>query len=292
MRGSYLTIHTELNKSKNMDREERIAVFKDTVKTVNEKQVDVSPTLLEDTQFYYRRAKVNFQAIERKETEITVENIDCLLAAEALVKEGYNVAVLNMASFARPGGGALKGSAAQEENLSRRTDLFASIFQFHDCAKEVGVERNQEFSYPLNFLFGAVYSPNVTVFKGSEADGYPYINPFKVDVISVAAIKDPKTEGDGKLTQNIRQALKTKVKQMFNISIINGRDALVLGAFGCGAYKTPPREMAEIFKEVLEEEDYKGAFSKVVFAIIEDRNAFREHNPQGNLKPFLEVFKQ
>jgi hypothetical protein len=28
----------------------------------------------------------------------------------------------------------------------------------------------------------------------------------------------------------------------------------------------------------------------VIFAILEDHNSFKDHNPEGNLKPFSDVF--
>ena len=63
-------------------------------------------------------------------------------------------------------------------------------------------------------------------------------------------------------------------------------------AFGCGAYGTPPSEMAKIFNEVLSERFYKGAYKKIVFAVLDDRNAHREHNPEGNFKPFCDILQK
>jgi hypothetical protein len=50
--------------------------------------------------------------------------------------------------------------------------------------------------------------------------------------------------------------------------------------------------MARLFREVLLSNDYNGKFDKIVFAILEDKNSFHEHNPQGNLKPFLDEFSK
>lgn len=46
------------------------------------------------------------------------------------LKEGYNLAVLNMASSMNPGGGVMTGARAQGETLFRRTNLFRSLYQF------------------------------------------------------------------------------------------------------------------------------------------------------------------
>jgi len=47
--------------------------------------------------------------------------------------------------------------------------------------------------------------------------------------------------------------------------------------------------MAQLFKECILEFD--GCFKKIVFAIFDDHNACRRHNPKGNLAPFEEEFE-
>ena len=68
----------------------------------------------------------------------------------------------------------------------------------------------------------------------------------------------------------------------------HGHDSLVLSAFGCGAFQNPPDHIARLFKEVIE--DYKGHFKMVAFAILDDHNANKSHNIDGNYKPFERVF--
>ena len=63
-------------------------------------------------------------------------------------------------------------------------------------------------------------------------------------------------------------------------TIIIGHDSIVLGAFGCGAYGNPPNHIAQLFKEVITG-DFKGCFSHILFAIYDDVNAHRAHNPRG-----------
>jgi uncharacterized protein (TIGR02452 family) len=115
--------------------------------------------------------------------------------------------------------------------------------------------------------------------------------PYTVDVISAAAIKDPKLE-NGHLDKKTRKILRNKIKAILNLGIYYRNDALVLGAFGCGAYGTPPEDMARLFADVLKQDPYKGAFKKIVFAILDDANAYREHNPEGNFAPFKKTFEK
>ncbi|KAJ3056172.1 hypothetical protein HK097_007896, partial [Rhizophlyctis rosea] len=82
-----------------------------------------------------------------------------------------------------------------------------------------------------------------------------------------------------------------KIRAILHIGLSNSHDAIVLSAFGCGAFKNPPTTIAKLFKEVLEEhpanmQNYK----VVVFAIFDDERTRKEHNPRGNLVPFQEVF--
>ena len=73
------------------------------------------------------------------------------------------------------------------------------------------------------------------------------------------------------------------------IGLKQSHDSLVLGAWGCGAFCNPPEHMAVLFKETLEEPEFKDKYREVVFSIIDDHNARRPHNPEGNLLPFVRV---
>ncbi|CAF1535367.1 unnamed protein product, partial [Didymodactylos carnosus] len=58
------------------------------------------------------------------------------------------------------------------------------------------------------------------------------------------------------------------------------------------AYGNPAKHIARLFKEVLDnDEQFSKSFRFIVFAIINDQNAYSERNPQGNVQPFSEVFQ-
>lgn len=54
---------------------------------------------------------------------------------------------------------------------------------------------------------------------------------------------------------------------------------------GCGAYRCPSRLVAEEMKAVLLDEEFKGWFRKVVFAVYSSQT-----NGRGNFDIFKEVF--
>ena len=286
------------------ERDRRVEVFKETVRVatdgayINSKGEKVEiPNKYDDlpldsVTFYDSdiSKKINFDKLKRYKTEITVVNDDCLKVAEQLVKDGYTPAVINFASFTTPGGGVIKGSRAQEENICRRTNLFESIFRFRvDLAKDYALPV-EEKQYPLPVNHGAIYSPSITVFRASDNENYKFLDePFGIDVITIAALKHPELDSKGHMSAWAKSITKQKIRTMLNLGIYWENDSLVLGAFGCGAFANPPEDVATLFKEVLNEPEYKDKFDKLVFAVLDDGNSHKEHNPRGNYLPFKEI---
>ena len=277
----------------------RIDTFVDTVNTVenggyiNPKGEFVAIDEIGDSTFVKAKMTPNFPK-ERHETEISVVNMDSLLCAKALIDRGLHPAVLNMASWRRPGGYVEGGSSAQEENLFRRTNLYEGLFPYHkEMADKYNFKTDKHDSYPLSLNYGGIYTPHVTVFKGSDDEKYPYLDePYIIDVLTVSAVKNPNILEGNKISEKDKETTRNKVRTMFNLALMGGNDALVLGAFGCGAYHTPPEEIALVFKEILSEEGYKDSFKAVHFAILNSNANFQRHNPRGNFAPFKEILER
>ena len=245
--------------------------------------------MIDGTKFYGKKVVIDHNALPKYETRIEVVDNDCLYAAKDMIMKGLNPCVLNMASFHTPGGGVTYGSSAQEENLFRRTNLFKSLYMFNNIGEMYGIPQREE-RYPLELNYGGIYTPYVTVFKASDDLNYELLEePFETAVVTLAAVKNPRLNEDGTLVAWVENTIKNKIRQILDIALENGHDSIVLSAFGCGAYKTPPTEMARVFKEVLSEENYKNAFKTICFAIIDLKSTNGTHNPQGNFKPFYEA---
>ena len=243
--------------------------------------------MMQNTRLYAK--KIDIPHKPHMNTEITVENYDCLAAAYEKKCQGYRVAVLNMANRQNPGGGVYSGAGAQEENLFRRTNLFQSLYLFAPYAEDYGITPSAQ-GYPLDRNYGGIYSPSVTVFRGLEKDGYPLLDaPFSVDVISVAGMNRPQLNHEGMIADNLVEGVKNKMRTIFDIALLNGNDCLILGALGCGAFRNPPKHISRLFHELLLTE-YKHVFQSVVFAILDDHNAHKEHNLEGNFQPFWNEF--
>ena len=223
-------------------------------------------------------------------TVVEVQNIDCLYAGVELKKQGYNPAVLNMASRRNPGGGVATGAGAQEETLFRRTNLFRSLYQFAPYAEQYGVKRSR-YQYPLDRNYGGIYTPDALYFRESEQKGYALLdNPVSFSFISVAGMNRPDLTADGMIADHHVEPIKNKIRTIFRIGLLHGHDSLVLGALGCGAFRNPPYHVARLFHEVMEEPEFKNRYSKIIFAILDDHNANHKHNPVGNFRPFAEEF--
>lgn len=246
--------------------------------------------MINHTCFYSREIRLN-EIPEGEQTCVEVKNIDCLYAGLQLKRNGYNPAVLNMASRRNPGGGVLTGAGAQEETLFRRTNLFRSLYQFAPFAHEYGITQSY-CQYPLDRNYGGIYTPGAICFRDNEQRGYALLDkPFSLSFISVAGMNRPDLiDGGLMIAHHLVEPIKNKIRTIFRIGLEHGHDSLVLGALGCGAFCNPPRHIARLFHMVMEEPEFRNRYSKIVFAIIDDHNAHHSHNPEGNFKPFADEF--
>ena len=286
------------SKNKAGYRELRVEIFQQTVQVVNDGKYECEGKVVEldssktttETYFYNKPLPLN-PANNDYTTNFGVIEADCIEVSQLLNKAGYNVCMLNMANRQNPGGYVIGGSGAQDENIFRRSNLFQSLYQFVDYAKEYGVERNPDNSYPLDRNSGGIYSRSVLIFRGSEKNGYCFLKkPFEISIVTVPAINNPQLDSvDGILyiTERLVEPTKDKIRTILRICGEHKHDCLVLGAFGCGAFRTPPHHMAQLFREVFTESEFVNQFKLVVFAILSDHNSWKAHIPNGNALPFL-----
>ncbi|MBO4230122.1 MAG: TIGR02452 family protein [Bacteroidales bacterium] len=228
------------------------------------------------------------------QTEVRVEDSDCVLAAKRLIDEGYNPAMLNLADLYVPGGLVEFGSGAQEENLCRRSNLILSLYQFSRSRirqyPDLGLEPDGN-QYPMDERFGGIYSGKVSFFRGTESDGYPFEDvTYNIPVISVAAISGPRIDRDGLMFPEETALTLDKMRTIFRIGKANFHDSLVLSAMGCGAFANPPAHIAKLFHQVIKEDEFRNIFKLIDFAIIDGYRTGLAHNPDGNLLPFQREF--
>ena len=265
-----------------MNKKELISVFNDTMDFVTTKfsgptlRAQMSTRIISDPEDFRGEKYYDDQAI------IKVTNRDTFTAAKEYANiinstnEGF-VGVLNFASSTNPGGGVTKGSTAQEECLCRCSNLYLTLYQ-EKCIREY---YNVNKKYMSNLGSDAIiYSRNVYVFKDKNYNMLPVEDRFYVDVLTCAAPnlrENPRNQyntdaSEEKLTLTDEELYNIHVKRarnILNVAIKNEDDYLILGAFGCGAFRNNPEIVAKAYKDVLQ--DYMYCFKVIDFAIIDGK---------------------
>lgn len=259
--------------------------------TVNGRAVRLDPTVTQGmqqgTKLYAATTPLPDPSTLASPVTVQVVNMDTFDAGHALKGAGYNPVVINMANEHTAGGGFEGGARAQEENLFRRSNYFQSLY----LTENAHLSQQMRGTYHIPQT-GVVYTPHLQVFRGNEADGYPFLDqPRILSAIAVAAYDLNPGHGPNGRTIDPRTAaystgMKEKIKSFLRAAILEGHDAVVLGALGCGAFRNNPRVVAQLFRDVLEESnEFVGRFRQIQFAVINDHNS----NGNSNYDAFRDI---
>lgn len=158
-----------------------------------------------------------------------------------------NVTIHNAASLNRPGGAFLTGGNDQEAFICARTTLFPSLFD--------------EF-YALPDI-GGIFTPDVLVFRDTNAIDLPKRERYFVNVITAGVPKHPESRGryderEASCSCGVsycdrdRDIMVRKMKAVLRMAQLKGTKQLILGAWGCGgSYKHPVKEVAKLWRKVI-----------------------------------------
>lgn len=202
----------------------------------------------------------------------------------------YKIAVLNFASATNPGGGVERGSSAQEESLCRCSTLYPCLNTKY-LKNNFYIPHKAEGS-PLHNN-DIIYSPKVLICKTDDGL-YKRLNDkdfVAVDIITCAAPnlrQKPSNQfnsywGDvdaiSITDEELYKIHLERARAILNAAQSQGAEVLILGAFGCGAFKNNPRVVAKAYREALK--DYTDKFREIEFAIYckgdtENYDAFKE----------------
>jgi uncharacterized protein (TIGR02452 family) len=203
-------------------------------------------------------------------TRVTVTRETTLAAAQRLLNEHPGpVAALNFASATSPGGGFLSGSAAQEESLARASGLYHALQQHPDY-----YAAHQGFGDRL-YSDRMLFSRDVPVFR--DAAGHWLDRPWHLDILTAAAPNLRRlTEAEmQRVTPEAQAALAQRAELVLALFAHHRCTRLVLGAWGCGAFRNDPDHVASVFARLLQG-PYEHVFDEVVFAVFatpaEERN--------------------
>lgn len=257
-------------------RDRLVEIFEDTMAMIQEnaplkKRVESS---MAEAKLYREGESVEFAGNTQElglDTEnasgavVTVTGNRTFEAARKLLDKypGKRVAVLNFASATNPGGGVTDGAGAQEECLCRCSTLYPVL-----CKDEFIQNYYRYHRRRSNHLYtdACIYIPDVALIKSDQEE--PRRLPKKdwkwVDVITCAApnlwFAPDSLSGEEQLNIHLKRGEK-----IFQVAMAQQVDVLVLGAFGCGAFRNDPKVVAEAYRQLVEK--YGKHFAAIEFAV-------------------------
>lgn len=208
-----------------------------------------------------------FPGQARFETRVEVNNETTLRAARRLMDDGFNAVALNFASAKHVGGGWLNGARAQEEYLCRHSTLAHCLGNQPDFYEFHQTHRAPQYSSWM------LYSPAVPVIRDEDND---LMAPWPQAFITAAAPN--LNNGMAMPTRELNELWRERIARVFDVALHHDHDALILGAWGCGAFKNDPNIVTEAFADVIQ--DYDGQFKMLSFAVLDVGLT------QGNYEPF------
>lgn len=254
-------------------RENNIRVFEDTLYRINQDDSLKENTFIsikgqklikENDVVSYNAKKYNAPCKIYVTTNRTME-----AAADYY---GNKIAVLNFASATTPGGGVRKGSSAQEEALCRVSNLYLCLTD--KKLWESFYQKNRDAKNNIH-TDDIIYTPDVMVIKNDDYKTLQESDYFRVDVITCAAPNlrevpaNSFNRDEGEPIQLSNEELykvhyKRAIKIM-EVACANNVEVLILGAFGCGAFRNNPTVVAKAYKDAVEH--FRHAFKEIEFAV-------------------------
>jgi uncharacterized protein (TIGR02452 family) len=172
---------------------------------------------------------------------------------------GKNIAVLNYANNLSIGGAPFY-AGAQEESLCRCSTLLPCL----QAMKEPFYQKHhhQYITNQMNFMGNddLIYTPDVVVFKSDERTDpvYPRMMErkdwFKVNVITCAA---PQMQIAKTYPHNYESVIYSRIKKILDVAEKEGNKVIILGAWGCGAFKNSIEIVARAFVDLLKNYNFE-----------------------------------
>ena len=225
--------------------------------------------------------------------QVIVSGKRSLEAAEVYARQGKKVCVLNFASATNPGGGVINGSSAQEECICRCSTLFPCL-----NTKPMWQSFYSPHRTKANPLYNndCIYTPEVCVFKSDTSFPEPLDQKewWSVNVLTCAApnLRERPSNamnphaGDRAVKLKpieLENLLTSRIKRIFDVAAQNENEVLILGAFGCGAFRNPPEIVAKVFIKVMQE--YLHHFDTIEYAV------YHTEREKANYEVFQRIIK-
>lgn len=256
---------------KKMTKFDNIEVFNDTQKVINSRKslLDAVKASNDKQQYWVTEEVPTFENRFDTDAKIVVSKSTSFGAAR---KYNGEIAVLNFASATNPGGGVTHGSFAQEECLCRCSTLYNNLI-LKEAADKFYLPHRSGLS-PLH-NDDIIYTPGVVVFKSDDYKDYGTTKNVNIITCAAPNLREvPKNEFNSENTtvpatisdDDLLELHKQRGRKILSVAAANKNDYIVLGAFGCGAFRNDPKIVAEAYKQILPE--FKNAFKVIEFAVF------------------------
>lgn len=286
-----------------MDKREMYkAVFEDTIQLCQTRDLLRNAVTASNQQQYLVKDQTVIKTDQTKRyahpAKIIVSKKRSLEAAGNKEYEGMKVCVHNFASATNPGGGVVNGASAQEECICRCSTLYPNLTQEAVCRDFYQQHKMLIKQGKMNAAYNddCIFTPGVVVFK-TDDDQYRLMAEdawYRVDVITCAAPNlrnnpsNAMNPGSGANVSDLsvaqlRQLHKKRLQKMLSIAKKEKEEVLILGAFGCGAFRNPAWVVSEAFHEVIQEFLYD--FRVIEFAV------YCRPRDVSNYETFCKVFQ-
>ena len=192
------------------------------------------------------------------------------------------VLVLNLANPVHPGGGVRKGSKAQEEDLCRKSSLLVSL-------ESRNALPYYEYNRSLYTYMGSdavIIHPQVEIIKDEKGN---LLDDTVIVAVMTCAAPMLRDGMEGMSQSEYEAMVYQRITGMLKVAAYLGYKYLVLGAFGCGAFRNDARVVSDLFYKALKELDYDGMkesdlFRRIDFAVMDHSGS------QYNFKQFNRNF--
>ncbi|KAM0321933.1 hypothetical protein ACHAQA_009830 [Verticillium albo-atrum] len=188
---------------------------------------------------------------------------------------GANVPFICSANEKRPGGDWETGVVGYEERLCRRSNLSATL-------STPDPQSYCSSNYPIP-IEGAIYSPCVVRFRHDQdrIESLEVKDWRALPVVSMPPTRWPKLTDMGRKYSfaEERQLVMNKMRAALRICAYYQFQYVVIGDFGLGnGYRNPPRELAELWREVLLwDTDLRGQFLAILFVFEDEKQSTTKH---------------
>ena len=234
------------------DRDERraqaakhLALMKGALSTETATTIDAAQVYEDGTG---RELPLPEAAFESTETSVTTA-----FAPAALRDARGKTAVVDPASFTRPGGGYEDGSFGPEQILCSESNLYPILCGLKDSYydKNRGCQRGQLFTDRALYLPGVTFS-HAGVIRTA-------------DVIAISEPNRARAIENHRSERECDQCLAERIEALLRIAAANGIETLVCGAFGCGRGGYDVQQVIDLFRSWIDA--HPGAIAHIVFAV-------------------------